>query len=82
MVVPVETESAVFQMAYEVISNGTLWFCHHHLFDLARRPRFDWHWHEAWAGFRRYNRQFANAVIEEAPEHTGMARPKIWRVGS
>ncbi len=54
-------------MAYEVISNGTLWFCHHHLFDLARRPRFDWHWHEAWAGFRRYNRAFANAVIEEAP---------------
>jgi len=66
-VVPVDTEPAVFQMAYEVISNGTLWFCHHHLFDLARRPRFDWHWHEAWAGFRRYNRAFANAVIEEAP---------------
>lgn len=66
-VVPVDTEPAVLQMAYEVISNGTLWFCHHHLFDLARRPRFDWHWHEAWAGFRRYNREFANAVIEEAP---------------
>ena len=66
-VVPVDTEPAVFQMAYEVISNGTLWFCHHHLFDLARRPRFDWHWHEAWAGFRSYNRSFANAVIEEAP---------------
>jgi trehalose 6-phosphate synthase len=66
-VVPVDTDPAVFQMAYEVISNGTLWFCHHHLFDLARRPRFDWHWHEAWAGFRRYNRAFANAVIEEAP---------------
>lgn len=66
-VVPVDTEPPVFQMAYEVISNGTLWFCHHHLFDLARRPRFDWHWHEAWAGFRRYNREFANAVIEEAP---------------
>jgi len=67
-VVPVDTEPAIFQMAYEVISNGTLWFCHHHLFDLARRPRFDWHWHEAWAGFRRYNRAFANAVIEEAPD--------------
>src|ERR1700728_4277250 len=66
-VVPVDTEPAVFQMAYEVIANGTLWFCHHHLFDLARRPRFDWHWHEAWAGFRRYNRVFAQAVIEEAP---------------
>jgi trehalose 6-phosphate synthase len=66
-VIPVDTEPAVFQMAYEVIANGTLWFCHHHLFDLARRPRFDWHWHAAWAGFRSYNRSFANAVIEEAP---------------
>jgi len=67
-VVPVDIEPAVFQMAYDVIANGTLWFCHHHLFDLARRPRFDWHWHEAWAGYRRYNRGFANAVIEQAPQ--------------
>jgi len=67
-VVPVDIEPAVFQMAYDVIANGTLWFCHHHLFDLARRPRFDWHWHEAWAGYRRYNRAFANAVIEQAPQ--------------
>ncbi len=66
-VVPVDVEPAAYQMAYDVIANGTLWFCHHHLFDLARRPRFDWHWHEAWAGFRRYNRAFANAVIERAP---------------
>ncbi len=67
-VVPVDVEPAAYQMAYDVIANGTLWFAHHHLFDLARRPRFDWHWHEAWAGFRRYNREFANAVIEGAPE--------------
>jgi trehalose 6-phosphate synthase len=66
-VVPVDTDPAVFQAAYDVVANGTLWFCHHHLFDLARRPRFDWHWHEAWAGYRRYNREFANAVIERAP---------------
>jgi trehalose 6-phosphate synthase len=66
-VVPVDIDPAIFQMAYEVIANGALWFCHHHLFDLARRPRFDWHWHEAWAGYRRYNRAFANAVIEQAP---------------
>ncbi len=66
-VVPVDTDPAVFQAAYDVVANGTLWFCHHHLFDLTRRPRFDWHWHEAWAGYRRYNREFANAVIERAP---------------
>ena len=67
-VVPVETDPPDYQMAYDVIANGTLWFCHHHLFDLTRRPRFDWHWHEAWAGYRRYNRAFANTVAEEAPE--------------
>ncbi|MGH8995969.1 MAG: trehalose-6-phosphate synthase, partial [Acidimicrobiales bacterium] len=66
-VVPVDIERAVFQMAYDVVANGTLWYCHHHLFDLTRRPRFDWHWHEAWAGYRRYNREFANAVVEQAP---------------
>src|SRR5204862_5073671 len=30
-----------YRMAYDVISNSTLWFLHHHLYDLARRPRFD-----------------------------------------
>jgi len=67
-VVTVDLDAAVFQAAYEVIANGTLWFSHHQLFDLARRPRFDWHWHEAWAGYRRYNREFAHAVAERAPE--------------
>jgi trehalose 6-phosphate synthase len=65
--VPVQNDPDVYSMAYDVISNGTLWFVHHHLFDLPRRPRFDWHWHEAWAGYRSYNRQFANAVGEVAP---------------
>jgi len=26
---------------YDVVSNATLWFLHHGLFDHARRPRFD-----------------------------------------
>ncbi len=29
--------------------------CHHHLFDLPRRPRFDRYWRQAWDGYRRYN---------------------------
>ncbi len=65
-VVAVEIDPADYAMAYDVVANGTLWPCHHHLFDLTRRPRFDWHWHEAWAGYRRYNRAFANAVAEAA----------------
>ncbi len=67
-VLAVQMESSDYQMAYDVVANGTLWLCHHHLFDLTRRPRFDWHWHEAWAGYRRYNRAFANVVAETAAE--------------
>lgn len=67
-VVPTDIDPADYAMAYDVVANGTLWYCHHHLFDLARRPRLDWHWHEAWAGYRRYNRAFASVVTEHAAE--------------
>jgi trehalose 6-phosphate synthase len=50
-----------------VVSNGTLWFLHHNLFDLARRPRFDRRWRQAWEGYRSVNHSFARAVIDEAP---------------
>ena len=33
-----------YRMAYDVVCNATLWFVHHGLFDLARRPRFDHEW--------------------------------------
>ncbi|HYD09699.1 MAG TPA: hypothetical protein VEA78_06320, partial [Acidimicrobiales bacterium] len=41
-----------FDAYYDVISNGTLWFLHHGLFDVPRRPRFDRRWREAWDAFR------------------------------
>jgi len=53
---------------YDVISNGTLWFVHHGLFDTPRRPRFDRAWHEAWDAYRRVNETFARAIAEDAPE--------------
>jgi len=59
----------VYRMAYDVVSNATLWFCHHRLFDTARRPRSDGHWSEAWDAYRQYNRLFAERVAEVAPEH-------------
>jgi trehalose 6-phosphate synthase len=58
----------LYRMAYDVISNGTLWFLHHHLFDLPRRPRIDRRWWEAWDAYRAFNHAFARAVIDEAPE--------------
>jgi trehalose 6-phosphate synthase len=56
-----------YRMAYDVVSNATLWFLHHGLYDLPRRPRFDRYWREAWEGYRRVNGAFADAVVETAP---------------
>ncbi|MCA1692109.1 MAG: trehalose-6-phosphate synthase [Actinobacteria bacterium] len=57
-----------FRMFYDVVANATLWFLHHDLFDLARRPRLDRRWREAWNAYRKVNQTFAQAVLEEAPE--------------
>ncbi|MBV8162570.1 MAG: trehalose-6-phosphate synthase, partial [Acidimicrobiia bacterium] len=56
-----------YRMAYDVVSNATLWFLHHGLWDLARRPRFDSRWREAWDAYRTVNHAFARAIIDEAP---------------
>jgi len=55
-----------YRMAYEVISNATLWNCHHHLFDLARRPHLDDRWYEAFDAYRSLNASFAATVAEAA----------------
>jgi trehalose 6-phosphate synthase len=64
----VDPDPSTYQLAYNVVSNATLWFCHHHLFDAARRPRSDRHWSEAWDAYRELNRLFADRVAEVAPE--------------
>ena len=66
-IVTVEPDAAVYRMAYDVVANATLWFCHHHLFDLPRRPRIDRRWFEAWDAYRELNHQFAEAVAGCAP---------------
>ncbi|HLW44591.1 MAG TPA: trehalose-6-phosphate synthase [Acidimicrobiales bacterium] len=67
-IVTVEPDLAVYDMAYNVVSNSTLWFCHHHLWDLPRRPRFDRRWGVAWEAYREVNRAFADVVADNAPE--------------
>ena len=64
----VDPEPEMFNMAYNVVSNAMLWFCHHHLFDAARRPRADHRWMEAWEAYRELNELFAQRVAEVAPE--------------
>jgi trehalose 6-phosphate synthase len=64
--VPVPMDDDTYRQAYDVIANTTLWYCHHHLFDLPRRPRFDRTWRDAWAGYRTYNQAVADVVISRA----------------
>ena len=68
---PIDPE--IYRMAYDVVGNATLWFVHHGLFDLARRPRFDHRFAEAWAAYRAMNASFADAVAADAPRGRGRA---------
>jgi trehalose 6-phosphate synthase len=51
---------------YDVVSNATLWFLHHGLFDLTRRPAFDREFRDSWRGYVAVNDAFADAVVEQA----------------
>ncbi len=51
---------------YNVVSNPTLWFLQHYLWNLAYQPNLDHGLHHAWdEGYVVVNRGFANAVLEE-----------------
>jgi trehalose 6-phosphate synthase len=66
--VPVVVDDDTYRQAYDVVANTTLWYCHHHLFDLPLRPRFDRHWWAAWESYRAYNRAVADVVSARAGE--------------
>ena len=61
-----DLDPALARLHYDVVSNGVLWFLHHGMFDLVRRPRFDRHFHEGWAGYVEVNERFAAAAVEHA----------------
>jgi trehalose 6-phosphate synthase len=61
-----ELDPTLHRLHYDIVSNATLWFLHHGLFDLPRRPRFDDHFRTAWAAYVAVNQTFAATVIEEA----------------
>jgi trehalose 6-phosphate synthase len=66
---PVVIDDDTYRSAYDVVANTTLWYLHHHLFDLPRRPRFDRYWRLAWDGYRRYNQEVADTVAAQAAEN-------------
>jgi trehalose 6-phosphate synthase len=61
-------DAQTFRQAYNGISNATLWFLLHMLYEPARTPIFDQAWRRQWAGYVRYNRAFAEAIAAEAAE--------------
>ncbi|MBI2170167.1 MAG: trehalose-6-phosphate synthase [Actinobacteria bacterium] len=54
------------RLHYDLISNSLLWFLHHGLFDLPRRPVFDDRFEEAWSAFRSVNQAFADEIVSAA----------------
>jgi trehalose 6-phosphate synthase len=54
------------RLHYDVVSNQTLWFLYHGMFDLVRRPTFDARFHEAWDAYVAVNRAFADTVVARA----------------
>jgi trehalose 6-phosphate synthase len=67
-----DVDPVAHQMAYDVVCNATLWFCLHGLFDLARRPRIDTRWREAWDAYRAVNDAFADELAIVAPENAAV----------
>jgi trehalose 6-phosphate synthase len=65
---PLVLDDDEYRMFYDVVANATLWFMHHGLFDLPRRPRIDRRWRDAWAAYRDVNAAFADAVCNDADE--------------
>ncbi len=65
LVVPDSTDH---RLHYDVVSNATLWFLFHGLFDLPRRPRFDQHFRSSWTAYRTVNQVFADAICSTAGE--------------
>jgi trehalose 6-phosphate synthase len=60
------TDPREYQNYYNRVSNRTLWFLQHYLFDVPRHPRFDSSFRNAWRNYRDVNRAFAAACDDEA----------------
>ncbi len=67
-------DEAAYDWFYNVVSNPTLWFLQHYLWDLAYAPDFDHGLRRAWdEGYAGVNEAFAGAVLaelEREPEAT------------
>ena len=59
-------DAHAYDWFYNVVSNPTLWFIQHYLWDLKEEPSLDDGLHRAWKeGYEVVNRNFAAAVLDE-----------------
>jgi trehalose 6-phosphate synthase len=59
-------DHAAYDWFYNVVSNPTLWFLQHYLWNLAESPNLDRGLHLAWdEGYVAVNANFAQAVVDE-----------------
>jgi trehalose 6-phosphate synthase len=59
-------DEVAYDWFYNVVSNPTLWFLQHYLWDLAHSPNLDRGLHLAWEeGYVTVNANFADAVVDE-----------------
>jgi len=61
-----DIEPSTFRQFNDVVANQALWFLHHGLFDLPRRPRLGPRFDEAWTAFEEVSGAFADAAAEHA----------------
>ena len=62
----VSHDPSAYDWFYNVVSNPTLWFLQHYLWDHAHSPNFERGLHLAWdEGYVAVNAHFADAVVEE-----------------
>jgi trehalose 6-phosphate synthase len=67
-------DPSAYDWFYNVVSNPTLWFLQHHLWNLAYAPDLDPGLHNAWQeGYLVVNETFADAVLDELEREPGAA---------
>jgi trehalose 6-phosphate synthase len=63
-----DIDADVMAKSYDIVCNAMLWFLHHGLHDLSRRPIIDTGFRKAWDAYRIYNETFAAAIAAEASD--------------
>jgi trehalose 6-phosphate synthase len=67
-------DTQAYDWYYNVISNPTLWFLQHYLWDLKSAPSLDHGLHHAWLeGYVPVNRNFAEAAVDELEQDPAAA---------